>query len=459
MSKRRISLRLVSAFLFLTTISVIAFAGGLTGGLNWLIPGDAAAPARAAAEPFVAIGTCDTAGPIEIESTGGTTMPTAYAALKDAFDAINAGTHTGTVTVEVCGNTAETAPAVLNASGSGSASYTSILVRPTGGASRTITGAIAAGSPLIDLNGADNVTIDGLNTGGNALTISNTTVSSTSVTSTIRFIGGATNNTITNSSILGSGTMSVATNGANIFFSTDAVTANGNDNNTISNNNIGPAGSNLPTKGILCNGSTTTTTLGNSGNTINNNNIFDYFGAAVTSSGVAVNGGCNGWAITNNRFYQTGTRTWTTGATHRAIDINNSTATSGAQGFTVTGNVIGYASNTQTGTYALTGSTGKFQAIQFNGISAGTVSNINNNTIASVSLSGVTSSGTSTSSPFMGILVTNGLANTNNNVIGSQSVAGSLVFSTNTTTTTDVYGIYNFSVDNMVESGNNIGGQ
>src|SRR5205085_12588485 len=162
---------------------------------------------------------------------------------------------------------------------------------------------------------------------------------------------------------------------------------------------IGPAGASLPTKAILGNGSTTTTAIGNSGIVINNNNIFDYFGAAVTSAGVAVNGGCNTWSITNNRFYQTATRTWTTGALHNAILMNSATATSGVQGMTITGNIIGYSSNTQTGTYALTGSTGTFRAIQFNGISAGTISNINSNTVASVSLTGVTSSGTSTTAP------------------------------------------------------------
>src|SRR6185503_8483213 len=153
------------------------------------------------------------------------------------------------------------------------------------------------------------------------------TASATSGTGTFRFIGGATNNTITNCNLQGSVSSSVATNGAIIFFSTDAVTANGNDNNTISNNNIGPAGANLPTKCILGNGSTTTTAIGNSGIVINNNNIFDFFGAAVTSSGIATNGGCNSWSITNNRFYQQGTRTWTTGSLHVAIDIRPTTAT------------------------------------------------------------------------------------------------------------------------------------
>ena len=381
-----------------------------------------------------------------------------YPTLKDAFDAINAGTHTGAVTVSVVGNTTETVPAVLNASGAGSASYTSVTISPSGGAARTISGAIAAGSPLIDLNGADNVTINGLNTGGNSLTISNTTIGTTANSSTIRFVDGATNNTVTNATVLGSTSSSVATNSATIFFSTDAVTANGNDNNTISNCDIGPAGANLPSKAILGNGSITTNAIGNSGIVINNNNIFDFFAPAVTSSGVVTNGGCNTWSITNNRFYQTAARTWTTGATHRAIDINNTTSLSGAVAFTITGNIIGYASNTQTGVYTLTGSTGKFQGIQFNGISLGTISNINNNTIASVSLAGVTSSGTSTSSPFIGILITNGLATTSGNTIGSQSATGSLTFSTNSTTATDVIGIYNFSLDNWVSSNNNIGG-
>jgi trimeric autotransporter adhesin len=400
------------------------------------------------------------ANPVTVNASGGT--PTAdYGDLKGAFDAINAGTHTGAITVLINGNTVETVPAVLNASGTGLSSYTAITINPSGGGARTIssiTGGTPAGGPMIDLNGADNVTFNGLNTGGNSLTITNLSTSATSGTSTIRFIGGATNNTITNCTVLGSATMSVATNGATIFFSTDANTANGNDNNTISNCNIGRATVTLPTKAILGNGSTSTTAIGNSGIVIDNNNIFDFFGAATTSSGIAVNGGCNGWTITNNRFYQTATRTWTTGATHRAIDLNSTTATSGVQGMTVTGNIVGYASDTQTGTYTMTGSTGKFQGIVFNGITGGTLSNISNNTVASVSLTGVTSSGTSTSSPLIGMLITNGLAVTDNNTIGSQSVAGSLVLSTNTTTATDVYGFYQFSVDVANASGNTVGG-
>ncbi|MBL7703074.1 MAG: hypothetical protein JNM14_12550 [Ferruginibacter sp.] len=394
------------------------------------------------------------AGPIVVFSTGGTgAAGTNYPTLTlpgGAFAALNGGTaHTGTVNVYVVADvTTESGTTALN----GSAAWTSMTINPTG--VRTISGAAAAGSPLIDFNGADNVMVDGLNIAGNSLTISNTTAAATSGTATIRFQADATGNTITNCSILGSSTMAVGTNGGNIWFGAAAVTT-GNDNNTISNCNIGPAGANLPSKGIYFTGTSTPTTLNNSGNIIDNNNIFDVFQGGVESAAIYSTTGSTGNTITNNRIYQTGSRTYTGTNTHTGIKITNTTS---AAGFTITGNIIGYASNTQTGTYTLTGSTGKFVGIYFSGLTGGTNSSINNNTIASVSMTGVTSSGTSTSSPFTAILLNNGLATVNNNTIGSQSATGSLVFSTNTTTATDVHGIYLFPSDASTTVSNNIGG-
>src|SRR5262249_5342661 len=163
---------------------------------------EAAASAPVQAEPApppFALGSCETAGPIEVEASGGTLGPTAYATLKAAFDAINAGTHTSAISIEVCGNTTEAATATLHASGSGPASYAQVVIRPSGGVARTISGSIAG--PLIDLNGADNVNINGQNAGGDSLTISNTSTGTTS--STIRFINDATSDTVTNSTISG----------------------------------------------------------------------------------------------------------------------------------------------------------------------------------------------------------------------------------------------------------------
>src|SRR6185295_16569753 len=84
------------------------------------------------------------------------------------------------------------------------ASNYTLTIRAGGGAARTVSGSIAGS--LIRLNGADRVTIDGLNTGGNALTISNTSTANPSSTITLTSLGtgaGATNNAIKNLTIVG----------------------------------------------------------------------------------------------------------------------------------------------------------------------------------------------------------------------------------------------------------------
>lgn len=83
-----------------------------------------------------------------------------YPTLKDAFDAINAGTHTGAVTVDIVSSTLETSTAALNASGTGLASYTSVDVTTSNGAGVTVEGTIDGGA-IVRLIGADYVTIDG----------------------------------------------------------------------------------------------------------------------------------------------------------------------------------------------------------------------------------------------------------------------------------------------------------
>ena len=157
-----------------------------------------------------------------------------YATLKQAFEAINAGAVTGTIILKMSGSTTETASAVLNASGTGSpaSSYVSVTIYPT------ITGITISGnlnSALLDLNGADNITIDGrVNATGNTqdLTIANTSTGYSA--STIRFINSAENNTVEYCTIKGS--ESSASLGI-ILFST-AAAGNGNDGNIIDWNNI-----------------------------------------------------------------------------------------------------------------------------------------------------------------------------------------------------------------------------
>ncbi len=395
--------------------------------------------------------------PVIVTSSGGSAaaVATGYATLTAAFTTINgAAIHLGAITIAINGNTNEgTGTAALNQV----AGVTSIGIQPTGGVARTITGATTAGSPLINFTGADNVTINGLNTGGNSLTISNTTVSNSSGTATIRFGSDATSNTITNCNLQGSMTMAAGTNGGIVFFSTGTTT--GNDNNIISNCNIGPAGSNLPSLGIVGNGSQTTTAIGNSGIQITNNNFIDIFNGSVSSSAIYTSAGCNTWTIDGNRIFQTASRAFTATSTYSPISILNSSATFGAQGFTISNNIIGYASATQTGTMTFTGAfASRFFGIRMNGITGGTLNTISGNTIAGISFTGSTANGTLNNSPFYAIYAENGVINITNNTIGSLSATGSIVYSFSTTTATDAHGILNYSLDVTTISNNNIGG-
>ncbi|MFT3981587.1 MAG: gliding motility-associated C-terminal domain-containing protein [Ferruginibacter sp.] len=119
---------------------------------------------------------------VSVTATAGTTGPTAYTTLGAAFAALNAGTHNGAITVSITASTTETAQCVLNASGSGAANYTSVLIRPAAGTTPVIAGTIASG-PVIRLNGGANITIDGSNNGSTSrdLTIRNNSATSSNV--------------------------------------------------------------------------------------------------------------------------------------------------------------------------------------------------------------------------------------------------------------------------------------
>ena len=393
---------------------------------------------------------------VDVTSTGGTPSAS-YTTLKSAFDAINAGTHTLVITIGISANTTETDSAVINGSGTGSALYTSILIKPTGGAARTITGAITG--PLINLNGADNVTIDGLNTGGNSLTISNT---ATGVSSTVKFINDASYNFIQNCTLLGS-----TTSYGVVYFSTGAVT--GNDSNTVNFCNIGPAGTNRPLTGIWS--LATSTAIDNAYMSVTNNNIYDYFSATAASRGINATTGNSYWTITNNRLYQTATRIYTTAATHYGINI-----TSGV-GYTITGNVIGFANSSGTGTtnlvgnsVALTGTfpsayttTGTANATRYTAINCtftagGTVSNIQGNTISGFAL--YTSSGATTANGiFCGINILAGNVNvgtTTGNTIGA-TTGQSSIYVASSTAGGVVVGIYATTANTISIKNNNIG--
>jgi uncharacterized repeat protein (TIGR01451 family) len=395
-----------------------------------------------------------TTGPVTVIASAGTLGPTDYATVKAAFDAINAGTHQGALRVWMLGSTTETAAAVLNASGSGSASYTSVFMAPAGGA-RTVSGTLA--TPLIDLNGADNVTIDGLNSGGSSLTFSNASTAATSGTSTIRFINGAANNKVTNSTINGSSTASTTVAGGNVLFSTSTV-AGGNSNNTVSKNNIGPAGASLPVKAVFGLG---TAANPNTGNLIDDNNIFDFFGTgAISVAGISIQGNNNNWTISNNRIYQTATRTFTVAAQRYSGVL----VASAGNTFVVNNNRIGFANAAGTGTTTITGSSNEVRGIAFTNSNTSVYSTISNNTISGINQTSSRASTTTDLPPFIGIQTgssaTDAPANITGNTIGSLDGSSTIVINATSTTasTSPVQGILDFNfVDAVTVSNNNLG--
>lgn len=382
---------------------------------------------------------------VSVTATAGTTGPTAYTTLKGAFDAVNAGTHQGVITIAITGNTTETATAALNASGSGSASYTAVSIQPSGGGARTISGTIAAA--LINLNGADNVNINGLNSGGNSLTISNTNTTTTA--NTIQFIADATNNTVQNCTIQGVGPGLVQ---GIISFLTGTTT--GNDNNTITNNII-TSGATVAANAIYSAGSSVA--IDNSGITISNNSIADYYHSSNNSNGIYIASASSAWSITGNRFYQTATRTSTAaGCVVKAIQI----VTASGINYTISNNIIGYAnaSGTGTTTYAGAGYNLRYTAIDVT-VGTSTASNIQGNTITNISVTGSNSGGSNVNPVFGGIIIEAGSVNVGTisaNTIGSSTGTGSIVASSSSNGFI-VNGIYSTSAGTVNIQNNIIG--
>lgn len=291
-----------------------------------------------------------------------------YSTLKGAFDAINSGTITGDIIIRVVDNTTETASAVLNASGTSGASYTSVYIYPTV-SGKTISGNLTY--PLIDLNGADYVTIDGrVNASGNTkdLVITNTSNLSNSGTSTIRFYSGACNNTVKYCTIKGSTTDG---SGGVIFFSaTSANTGNIIDNNNITNS----ADADRPINTIYSGGAANTVT-------ISNNYIYDFLSRVNSSYGINLNTSTGASTISGNSFYETSTFSPTANRKYYYPIYINSTAT----GFVISGNYIGGSAPLCTGTLTKTNSAfSNLYAINLNSVGTGTPSVIKGNVINNI---------------------------------------------------------------------------
>ncbi len=377
---------------------------------------------------------------IEVNATIGTSLAS-YPTLKTAFDKINDGTHKGNITIKIKNSTTEPVSAVLNASGTGSASYASVNIYPTK-SGLSVSGDLAA--PLIDLNGAENVVIDGrLDATGATkdLTINNISIFAIAGTSTIRFINDASNNTLKYCSFKGSETD--ASSGI-LFFSTTTF-INGNDGNTISNNNItSSVTANRPSNAIYSAG---TSGKENNGNIISNNYFYDFLNRSAASNGILLSSNTTAWTIDGNSFYETASFIPTASATYNVIQISNTFG----NGFIVTNNYIG-------GNSALCGgaawmktnaANNIFTALNLN-VGTTTASSVQNNTIKNFNWSN-SSNATWTAISLLGGNVN--IGTTTGNTIGAATGTGS-VSVTGATNGQYVYGI-NITSTGTVDCRNN----
>lgn len=435
----------------------------------------------------------------QITISGSNTKDGSYTSLTNAsgaFAALNSVTQAGrTITISITSDV--TTEAGTNQLTGAAGMWTSLTISPSG--NRTISGTVS-NKPMIDLYGADNVTINGLNDGTNSLALTNfSTVSTGFGTSTIRFKNDAQNNTIKYCTISGSnaGLGSADYAGVILFNTALATTGTGNDNNIIEYNNITNAGGVRPAYVIFSAGSASQE---NSGNIIRYNKFYDFFNPGLTSTCIYLSGNNIDWTIQGNSFYET---TTTPGFTITQNNLGYVVISMiNVVGCTISGNYIGGNAANGVGTWLKNGSfdasftaisakatatAGKTCSIQgnvisgidwennnaantsavsFTAISTGNgtsdydIGSVTGNTIGAATGSGaITFSGyysgvgAGVTSTFWGITAPNGSTGTitiKNNTIGSITGANS-----NTANGINIYGIYRFGGTNPTTIDNN----
>lgn len=353
---------------------------------------------------------------VSVTATAGTTGPTTYTTLKAAFDAINAGTHQGSISVSITASTTETATATLNASGSGSASYTAVNIAPAASTTPTISGSIAS-APVVKLNGSNNVTINGSN---NNTTTRNLTISNTSTTSSNVLQIGSSGTTPVNNVTVKNCTIINGTNTSTAVLLGDAAIV-GNPgyftNITVQNNSVQKA-----YIGIYC---YATAASGNGNNTLITGNDLNTSGTnAIRLVGVYMQGIAGG-TISNNNI---GNFEAASAEYDRAIWLATATTNTSVTGNTITG-------------LAYTGSSG-YAPIGIN-VSPGVTNagiTVSNNTINNItSASTGTTTGIYCYSAASGVVLSkNKISNIKNTNTGGYGAAGIILANTTNTSATEV---------------------
>ena len=333
---------------------------------------------------------------------------TDYATLQLAFAAINSGAIKGQIILQITGSTTETASAVLNASGTGSANYTTLLIYPKTSAFSIST---AGNWATIDLNGADNVTIDGrIDQTGTPNSLSITGTNTGSGAAAIRFLNSAENNTVRYCSLSASSTS--PSMGIVIFSS--SASGNGNDNNSIEYCKLTSSAGGRPYNAILSSG---TSGHDNSGDIIRNNSIYNIFSTTLSSNGININSASIGFTISGNSVYET-TDFIVTG---NALSYNAILISATAE-HTISGNYIGGRQALCGGaTWSFTAQRAVYFCAIYASAGVGTATTISNNTISNIDFS------SKEDNPWDGIFLYTGNFEVSGNTIGATTGINSII--------------------------------
>jgi len=351
-----------------------------------------------------------------ITKTVGGTGGANYATLKLAFDNINSGDLAGYIILQVISNTTEASTAILNSNGTKSSSYTNVLIYPTSSGiaiSGNISGAV------IDLNGADNVIIDGRanRTGSSTdLTIANTNTGSSNA---LKFENDASNNFIQYCKFK---TVSNAVDSYVLFFTNPSSL--GNNNNYLQYCEI-YGETNYPNSSVYSLGNTSAV---NSGNVISHCKIHDF-----ANFGVLLGVYNNNWRIDTNYIYQVNS---SASSTQQCISINSTECL-----FQIKGNIIGGSASDGSGTWTNTAASSTIYPLYLLGGNTSTVNNVQYNTIKNFSQTNIGQV------YFVGIYAgSSGYYNISENTISNISQPNT----TNTNTFNGVGGIYFDGITNGV---------
>jgi hypothetical protein len=390
------------------------------------------------------------AAQVSVTATTGTVGPTAYTTLKAAFDAVNAGTHSGNVTVTVSGNTTETGTATLN-----SGPYSTLTLNAT--AASVITGNI--GGPLIDFVGAGDVFFNG----NNNLQLVNTN----SGGPVLHFVNDAGPIKIRNTKLKGAysgvdGTGAI-TGGIVLF---DVGSSAGNNDNLITGCDLD--GGSTAICGVFSKGDATTSLTENFADSIVNCTIHDVINPAVAAStAIFLSAGNDKWVLSGNSIYNTVPVVTAVQFPPSGITIFPSWT---SDAHIVTGNYVGGSTALAGGTALTITNNGAGTVSGYIGMSiqtGGTGSAITNNTIRNIAITyGSTLGSFSNAGIFSFIGGYNGTSTISGNTIKNISITNTLgtaamygiqvngrVTSTTTPTVTPTFNILNNTIDTLTSMG------